>query len=295
MIQKINTLFLLISIISVNVTAQRAVGICGEYIFYPPENISIEQARQIALERAKLAALANRFGTTISQINVTDLKNYNEKSETWFRRISSSEVKGVWLEDTRTPEYKIRYEQGMLAVEVSVCGNAREIVGAGIDFTAKVLRNGTRVDFESYDFIDGNDFYLWFRTPAEGYLAVYLTDDSGKAFCLLPHKGNQSGRAQVKANRDYIFFSKEHAEPAEKQMVTNLTLKCAETKPIEHNFLYIIFSPNEFTKANDTHSGNATSIPELSFEDFQKWLARNRQADKDMKVDMKALTIKRKN
>ena len=295
MIQKINTLFLLISIISVNVTAQRAVRICGEYIFYPPENVSIEQARQIALERAKLTALADRFGTTISQINVTDLKNYNEKSETWFRRISSSEVKGVWLKDTKTPEYKISYEQGMLAVEVSICGNAREIVGAGIDFSAKVLRNGTGIDFESYEFIDENDFYLWFRTPAEGYLAVYLTDDSGKAFCLLPYRNNQSGRAQVKANRDYVFFSIEHAEPAEKQMVTKLMLTCAETKSIEHNFLYIIFSPNKFTKANDTHSGNATSPRELSFEDFQKWLARNRQIDKDMKVDMKALTIKRKN
>ena len=289
MTHKIYIMFVFTMVFLTNLTAQRAVKICGEYTYYAPENVSLEQAKKIALERAKLTALADEFGMTIIGVSVTDLKNYNEKSEIWFRRLSFSEVKGEWLSDTKAPKYKTSYAQDMLIVEVTICGNAREIKGAGIDFQTKALRSGTTIKHESDDFISGNDFYLWFRTPAQGYLAVYLIGDNETAYCMLPYEKNQTGNMFVKANRDYVFFSNEHAESDEK--VTRYTLDC-EHKSLEHNFLYIIFSPNAFTKANDTQT-NPTRPPELSLENFQKWLAKNRQFDKDMKVDIKALTIKK--
>lgn len=40
----------------------------------------------------------------------------------------------------------------MLVVEVYVNGKAREKNGAGVEFDAKVLRNGTDLKFESLDF-----------------------------------------------------------------------------------------------------------------------------------------------
>jgi hypothetical protein len=61
---------------------------------------------------------------------------------------------------------------------------------------------------------------------------------------------------------------------------------------MEQNVLYIVVSPNEFTKANDD-AGNAALPRELPFADFQKWLAKNRQKDKDMKVEIKNLTVKK--
>lgn len=62
----------------------------------------------------------------------------------------------------------------MLVVEVYVNGKAREKNGAGVEFDAKVLRNGTDLKFESLDFQNGDDLYLYFKSPVDGYLVVYL-------------------------------------------------------------------------------------------------------------------------
>ncbi len=270
--------------------AQRIEKVCGEYTYHAPENVSIEQARQTALERAKTGALAEKFGTTVTQQNTTVVKNENEKSDISFLSLGGSEVKGEWIETTGEPKYEIFYEQDMLVVKCSVCGKAREIVGAGVDFTAKTM-NSVKSKYTTDNFYDGEDIFLAFRSPVDGYLAVYLIDDSQTAFCLLPYSGDPEGKTPVKAGKDYIFFSKQHVAPAERNIVNEYVLTAA--KRVEQNFLYIIFSPNEFTKANDAFIGEVLLPRELSLADFQKWLAKNRQRDKDMKVETKVLTIKK--
>lgn len=244
----------------------------------------------MVLEQAKLAALAEEFGTTVSQWNSTIVKNENGKSDISFLSLGGSEVKGEWLEDIKIEYEEPYFEQGMLILSVSVCGKAREIKRADIDFTAKVLKQ-TGDKYESADFHHGDDIFISFRSPVAGYLAVYLVDDSETVYCLLPYMNDQTGKVNIKGGKDYIFFSEKHADPAEKSIVTEYTLTCE--KSIEQNYIYIIFSPNEFTKANDNTARNNILPRELSFEEFQKWLAKNRQRDKDMKVDIRALTIKK--
>ncbi|GHT72181.1 hypothetical protein AGMMS50262_00040 [Bacteroidia bacterium] len=267
---------------STSLFAQKTERICGEYIYHAPENVSLEQAKQTALERAKIEALAEKFGTTVSQQNSTVVENKNGASDVRFLSLGGSEVKGEWIETTKEPQYTVSYEQGMLVVKVSVCGKAREIVGAGIDFTAKVLRNGTDVKFESDNFRDGDAIYLGFRSPTDGYLAVYLVDESQTVYCLLPYLHSPSGNARIKSGKDYVFFSEKNADRAETAIVDEYVL--TTDKQAEQNFLYVIFSPHEFTKAND-------NLRELSYEEFQRWLAKNRTRDKDMKVEVKGLTV----
>ncbi len=271
-----------------NLSAQKTEKICGEYTYIAPENVSLEQAKQTALERAKLEALAEEFGTTVSQSNATVVENKNGTSDISFLSFGGSEVKGEWIETTKEPEYSISYEQGMLVVKVSVCGKTREIVGAGIDFTAKVLKNGTEAKFESENFRNEDAIYLLFRSPADGYLAVYLVDDSQTAYCLLPYMNTPSGNTYIKSGKEYVFFSEQHADRSEAPIVNEYVLTAE--KSVEQNFLYVIFSPNEFTKAND-RTGSETLPRELSFADFQQWLTKNRTRDKDMKVETKGLTI----
>jgi hypothetical protein len=279
--------------------AQRTATVCGEVVYRAPENVTLEQAKRTALERAKLKALADEFGTTTSAHNLTTLRNENGKSDVSLLMLGGTEVKGEWLEDVKPPIISVDYEQDMQVVTAKVCGRAREVVGAGVDFTARALRNGTDERFESGDFRHGDDLYLLFRSPVDGYLAVYLMDDAQTAFCLLPYRGDASGQAQVKAGREYVFFSTRHAERGV-DFVDEYSLTCE--KAVEQNLLYVIFSPNEFTKANDGEKAGASGVTpenaaifpkELPFEDFQRWLTKNRDKDKDMKVDMKALTIKK--
>jgi hypothetical protein len=270
--------------------AQRIEKVCGEYTYHAPENVSLEQARQTALERAKTGALAEKFGTTVTQQNTTVVKNENEKSDISFLSLGGSEVKGEWIETIGKTEYDVFYEQGMLVVKCSVCGKAREIVGAGVDFTAKIM-NSVKSKYTTNNFYDGEDIFLAFRSPVDGYLAVYLIDESKTAFCLLPYSGDPQGKTPVKAGKDYIFFSQKHVTPEESRFVTEYILTA--DKQVEQNFLYIIFSPNEFTKANDAFTGEVLMPRELSFTDFQQWLAKNRQKDKDMKVETKVLIIRK--
>ena len=287
---KIYLLFLLTFVFSVTLVAQKTIKVCGEYTCRAPENMSLEQAKIFVLEQAKLAALAEEFGTNITQLNTTVVKNENGKSDISYLSLGGSDVKGEWLEDIKIEYGKPYYEQDMLVLSVSVCGKARKITGAGIDFLAKVLCNGTEAKYESENFKHGDDIYLLFRSPVDVYLAVYLVDNSEKAYCLLPYMNETLGKAKAKAGKDCIFFSAKHAEPTEKAFVNEYTMTC--DKATEQNFLYIIVSPNEFTKANDI-AGNETLPRELPFADFQKWLAKNRQKDRDMKVEIKSLMIKK--
>jgi hypothetical protein len=287
-------LFLFLFVFSATLFAQKTEKICGEYKYFAPENVSEEQAKQIALDRAMQEALAEKFGTTVMQQNATTVKNENGKSDISFLSLGGSEVKGEWIETLKEPVYHTVYEQGMLVVSVSVCGKAREIVGAGIDFSAKILCNGVEAKFESDNFKHGDDIYLLFRSPVEGYLAVYLLDASQTAFCLLPYPNDAEGKVKIKAGKDYIFFSEKHADRTEMSIVTEYMMTCEKSS--EQNFLYVIFSPNEFTKANDSdiHEESSYVLPrEVTFEEFQKWLAKNRGRDKDMKNEVKSLTIKK--
>lgn len=284
-------LFLFLAL-SLPVFSQKIKTVRGEYTYHAPENVTLEEAKRTALDRAKIQALADAFGTIVSQTNATRVENSGGKSSTDFLSIGGSEVKGEWIETTEEPKYDISYEQGMLVVKVSVEGKAREIVSAQIDIKAHVLRNGTEDKFESCDFRSGDDLYLSFVSPVNGYLAVYLIDAEQKAYCLLPYRNQTDGIYRVEANRRYVFFYTKEAPAAERQYVDEYVMTCSRSS--EHNQIYVIFSPQQFAKAADYVS--ADMLPrELDSGDFQKWLVKLRVRDNSMQIDSKTILIKKIN
>lgn len=288
----INRSFLtLLSIfVAVSTFAQRVEKVTAQYTYLPPENVTLEIARETALNRAKIQAIADEFGTIVSQQNSTIIKNQNGESSIDMLSLGGSEVKGEWIETIGEPIYNISYDQGMLVVSVEVKGRIREIVSAPVDFTAKILCNGTEDRFERTDFRNGDDLYLSFTSPINGFLAVYLVDDNKDAFCLLPYQNQTSGIYSIEANKHYVFFSERHAPtPSEANIIDEYTL--TTDKDLERNQIYVIFSPNSFTKAADS-SANNTLPRQLNWEQFQKWLATVRTMDKEMRVEKTLITIK---
>lgn len=270
--------------------AQKTKTLHADYTYYAPENVSLEEAKRTAMQRAQIKALGEEFGTVITQHNSVVTENSSTKSSTDFTSLSNSDVKGEWLETTEGPKYEVAYEQGMLVVRCTLTGKVRELVSAEVSFKAKVLRNGFDDNSESDAFKNGDDMYLSFLTPRKGYLAVYLVDNSQKAYCLLPYRSDESGMAEMKANHRYVLFSGKTAAPyftpgkVDEYVLTS-------DGGVETNYLYVIFSPKPFTKAADNE---ADGLPrELSFDSFQRWLAKNRTHDKDMQVDIKTLTVKK--
>lgn len=271
-------LFLFLAL-SLPVFSQKIKTVSGEYTYHAPENVTLEEAKRTALDRAKIQALADAFGTIVSQTNAIRVENSGGKSSTDFLSIGGSEVKGEWIETTGEPKYDISYEQGMLVVKVSVEGKAREIVSAQIDIKVHVLRNGTEDKFESSDFRSGDDLYLSFISPVGGYLAVYLIDAEQKAYCLLPYRNQTDGIYRVEANRRYLFFNIKDASPQERQYVDEYVMTCSQSS--EHNQIYVVFSPQSFAKAADNASEEL--LPrELGADDFQKWLTRLKKRDTNL-------------
>lgn len=270
--------------------AQKTKKVHGEYIYHAPENVSIEQARQTALSRAQIQALGDEFGTVVAQHNATLMNNTNGSTHTDFTSLSSSDVKGEWLETIGEPKYEISYEQGMLIVKCSVTGKARAIVAKQNNYVAKILCNGIEDRNEGENFKSGDDLYLAYQSATKGYLAVYLIDDNKNAYCLLPYQSSKDGKVEVDANTRYVFFNQKTAQPLfNSSDVDEYTMTC--DKASETNYIYIISSPNPFIKAID----NAVEgLPrELKYDDFQKWLSKNRTADKDMQVEIKTIVVKK--
>ena len=285
-------IFLLLILLPLTAFAQRAKTVEGEYTYCAPENVTIEQAKRIALERAKIQALADEFGTIVQQQNITRVENSNGESTTDFFSVGGSDVKGEWLGDEDEPEYKISYDDNMLVVTCRVKGKARELVSAKIDFQARVLRNGTEDKFEDSEFYAGDDLYLSFTSPVKGYVAVYLIDADRQAYCLLPYRSQSDGAYAIEGNQRYVFFSGKDAPQQERAFVDEYNMTC--DKDEEHNLIYVVFSPNEFTKAVDRASNSEILPRQLSYKELQEWLAKYRKYDKEMNVQSFPMIIKMK-
>lgn len=268
--------------------AQKTERVTATYTYYAPEEVSIAEARRVALQRAQLQAIADAFGTIVTQTNATTVRNENGKSDVSLLSLGASEVKGEWLRTDGEPEYEIAYEDGMLAVTVRVKGVIREIVNAAVDFQARVLCNGTEDRFEQDRFRNGDDLYLSFQSPVDGYLTVYLLDAEGTAYCLLPYRGDTGGRVAVKGNRRYVFFSVDDVSAEERGMVDEYVMTCGNRE--ELNQIYVIFSPQLFTKAVD-YAGEGVQPRELPYEEFQQWLFNCRKQDREMRVEVKNIVI----
>ena len=261
--------------------AQSRRAASGEYTYYAAPNESLEQAKAIALERAKNQIIADNFGTVIGISNSTLVSNEDGKSDVRFLSFGESEVKGEWLETIGEPRFEPVFdpEKGMLAVKVKVKGIIREIKYSQTQFEARILRNGTDERFESDTFKDKDFFYLSFESPESGYLAVFLYD--GKIVNrLLPLPGSTQGSCEVVGGKKYLFFER----PGGKSIYH---MTCGQQAEI--NRFYIVFSPNRFSRPLDSNSEG--QLAELSFENFNHWLAKCRKQDVRMSVQHKDITL----
>lgn len=250
----------------------------AEYTYYAPGDQSPEQAKRVALDRAKIEAIAEKFGTVVTQTSAMSVSAGSEDSGSRFNAVSSVDLRGEWIETLSAPKYDIDYIDGNLVVRVEVEGKIRELRPNGIDFTAVTLKNGTTEQFESVEFSNGDDMYLLFRTPQNGYVAAFLLDEKeGQCYCLLPYKGLDGCPVAVERDRDYVFFSEALSPRQTKGLVDEYTLTCQDQT--EFHTLYVVFSKKEFSRP--ATSGNSGELIPLatSFEGFMKWLSKMRASE----------------
>lgn len=275
-------LFISLMLFSLGVYGQKVVNAHGEYVYHAPENVTLEQARQTAIERARLDAIAKAFGTDVSQTNLVTVSTKGESSETSFNSMGGTEVKGEWISDTKEPEVSISYESGMLVVGAKVWGKIREKTKVDYELSVQLLCNGR----ESETFRNNDRMSVRFKSPVKGYLSIYLVDDNvHQAYCLLPYE-NEDGRARaIKNNETRILLSTEDPiYPYREETILTTD------RSIEYDRLVFVFSKNQFAMPL-TDMGDY--LPELSMMDFEKWLQKNRVKDTEMTVVEKVVEIRK--
>lgn len=285
-------LLLAFFIIPLTFFGQETKEVEGEFTYISEDAYeSVASAKRKALERAQADILRKAFGESIYQNNYTLVENGDGHSSIQFVSSGGSEVRGEWLETIDDPIYDINYKDGFLVVKVAIKGLVRQVIAAGVSFSAKILRNGTEDKFESDNFKSDDDFYISFQSSSDGFVAVYLIDDDGIANCLLPYKNQTEGIYNIHSNKRYVFFSPESVSEMERSNVDEYFFTCSKQQEI--NQFYIIFSPCIFSKAIDNTI--SSELPrQLNVREFENWLANCRKKDINMKVEIKTVRITRR-
>ena len=268
------------------------ISITYEYISDNP-NETPEQAEQAAIQMAQQKALEEHFGLDVVGITSTMQRNRQEgqqvSSTSNVFSLRETSVRGEWIETTSQKVLNKTFEKGFWHVKVYIAGRARNHSTEKPEIHYAFINNAH--DKQNRDqYYDGDDIFLRFTSPISGALCVYLVDAEQNAYCLLPYQSSTIGYQKIDANQEYLFFSTSTDPNADEYTLNTM-------QSSEQNALYMIFSPNTFTKAADQQAGKNwrdEQLPRfLSYEDLMKWLARNQTRDENMVVRREVVTIRK--
>lgn len=262
--------------------AQRIVNACGEVDYVVPESQTLAEAKQTAITQARLKAIADEFGTIVSQTNTVSVHNEEGKTNSSFNSFSENEVRGIWISDTKDPEVTVKYRNETMVIHVEVCGKVREQKQSAVELQVKPLNKG----IESTLFKNNDRFSLSFKSAASGYVAVFIRDDdNGIVNVMMPYDNGDGNAREVKSNKEYIFLTTKDPEyPYNEETI--LTTQ----KTTERNTLIVVFSQKKF-HVSLTNKGEF--VPEVENSKFQKWLHGLRVYDTTAQVEEIVLTIKK--
>lgn len=256
--------------------------VSGNYTYYGDKNDSPAMSKMKALEGARLDAISKEFGTIVTQ-DVLQADRIDSKGETSnFFSLSSTEVKGEWIADDGEPTFVVSLgNDDCLIVNCRVNGTAKSISNDAVEFEAVALRNGNTKGNSSTEYHQGDDLFLSFTAPVDGYVSVFLMGNDGDVNKMLPYQQDSRQEVKVKKNYDYIFFDPtkgtgEFGEVDGMEISTN--------GDIEFNKLYVVFSPNPFSIPVLHPAKSEITLPYLTEEEFSKWLVKNRRNDPKMGV-----------
>lgn len=275
-------------------------NIKGKYTYRVPSIIHEEEARVLLVERAQIDAMAAEFGTT--KVFVGEESANALPSVINNKGLYSDALLGKFIRNISTPDIKkIGVDSLMMdnIYEVKLNFLSRELTKELVDLDLHVLCGGKTPEYESSLFKGGNPMYISLTPSQDGYIAVYLMDANGVYNRLVPYSSNVAYK-KVKAGKEYILLSKQHAE-ADEHMTDEVWIDCDEGNEAEYNCLYVIYSTNELPalKVNDKHWEKTVdgymlqSAPQVSVSQFHKWLENALKYNRDLQVAERIIAIQK--
>ncbi|MBD5315522.1 MAG: hypothetical protein HDS08_05115 [Bacteroides sp.] len=256
-------------------TAQKTAMVTATYTYYAPESMSVEEAKHIALDRAKTDAIAAEFGTTVTQSNTVVTTNTNGVSDTRLYSAGGSEVVGEWIETTTPPSYDISYDRGVLTVNVTVKGRIKEIDRSAPDIEIATYRNAISPNNLTEDFRDGDDFYMTATPSTDGFLVAYLLDEKcHTVYRILPYQQAKERNVKLNEGITATFFSTDGVDAITRAIIDSYSMTC--DNPVEFNRLYILFSESPISVSNAENRHDDDMPFEIDEDRFYNWLLKKR-------------------
>ncbi len=298
--------------------AQEIVKIKGEFqLTWQQEKESKKEAKERAEKFARINALEQSFGTVVVQGNSTYIKNKQtgEKVETktTFNMIGNTFVKGEIIEVKKLKFEEIKWKEKIgrekveqIDIKCKIVATAREIDETRVDFEVYSL-SGNMLNNKTTTFYDGDNFFLYFKSPVSGYLSVYI-DDNKNAVKILPYQEMASefdNGVPVKADKEYIFFDN-NKKYFENKFALVDELELASESDQDLNRVFVIFSQEPLNKprlkknitadilTEEEKKKNYTVPKSLPSEDFMKWLIKNQYIRTDLQRQIINITIEKK-
>lgn len=272
----ITLLFLSSAVLSVRA---KDVEVSGEATYYDDGRHSRVECMQLAAQQARVNALANQFGTLVTQNIMQSARIADGRETNDLLALSETEVRGEWIADIGEPKYEYAYDKDQnLIVTCRIKGKARAISNEAASFETAVLKNGIFRSHESSNFKDGDQMYLYFLGATDGYVMVFLEDETKTVYNILPYPHDTKGEVKVKKFQEYTFFSPEKGK-GEFGQEEELILTAPDN--LEYNKIYVVFSPKAYSGPVMKSPGE---LPQMASADFTKWLLKARRNDPTMGV-----------
>lgn len=278
--------------------AQKTVKSSGEFQVMLTREMSEAQACETCIQQAMIQAIEKAFGRVIIQGNTTVIENINtgetvQTSQT-FNLIAESYVNGNWIETLQEDCERFVYHED-LWVRCSVKGRVQELIQPAYDLKVMAL-DCEDPACQTERFVNGEPLYLFFKAPVDGYLTIYLGDPTITQR-LLPYSRMPRGMVNalpVEADEEYILFSQDQDPFDLGSYVDEYEMYTDQAN--DQNRLYVIFSREPLVKpslyAGEDPGGDDMDVPwQLTPEDFQKWLAKQRRYNPDIQVQTMDILI----
>jgi len=288
-------------------------------VYWDPMKQNKEEAQNQAEELAKVNALETAFGVVIVQGNTTVIKSLTEgektTTQTKFDMIGNTFVKGEVIEvvGKKFTEVKGTKKEGKNTIETTVikCDitlKAREITEAKLDIKSFSLACNTSLKCNATDFKNGDDFYLYFKSPVSGFVTVFY-DDNTNAARILPYQKvpvEFENGMPIDADKEYVFFSnnkKHNYYKGKALLIDELQLSTEQDK--EMSRIYVVFSKTPLNKpalnpgkkeilTEEEIKRNFEVPAEMPSYDFQNWLIKNRTLSAEIEVISFFISISKK-
>lgn len=287
-------------LMNVTANAQKKFNTKGEAQLRIEDTWSKVVAKNKVRQLAKINAIERVFGTYIEQETNIDI----EDGEISFKILGNTRVKGEWLktkdESFREDIVEVKSKNGKaneIWITCKINGVVREIVRPKLAFVTNAL-NCQQAECRTTRFINGESFYLHFKSPSSGFLSVYIVEDD-VVYRMLPYQEMITpyiDAVPVTHDKEYIFFSHsekhDYFEDFHFSRIDEIGMETEDDK--EYLKLYVVFSKKKFSKPilkEGTVIIDGPIPKSLSALKFEQWISQNRIYNVDFNYEILNLEI----